>query len=317
MIKILDCTLRDGGYLNDWKFGKDNISEIITLLSNAKIDYIECGFLKNIKSYNPDVALYNDAGMLNHSDTASFTLMLNYGEEVTNLKFNKNVEIRLAFKPHQLSEIETFTKPLIDNGYAVSLNPMHIGLYSAENLKNLADITNSLAPTCLTPVDTMGILTPDDTEKIFTYLDENVNKTIPFGFHSHNNLNLSRANVEKIIDMDLKRDVIIDTSLNGISRGGGMLPTEEMAEMLNKKCGAKYDIQILEELNALIKKIVPTEENKQPYCLSAKYKCHPNYALYLITQNYPTDKMPEIFKQIPKADRIIYSQKVIENIINK
>lgn len=42
-IKLLDCTLRDGGYINDWKFGKETITGILDRLSLAEIDLIECG----------------------------------------------------------------------------------------------------------------------------------------------------------------------------------------------------------------------------------------------------------------------------------
>ena len=48
-IKILDCTLRDGGYLNDWSFNKDNIESILNNLFESHIDFIECGFLKETK----------------------------------------------------------------------------------------------------------------------------------------------------------------------------------------------------------------------------------------------------------------------------
>lgn len=44
-IQILDCTLRDGGYVNDWRFGRRNIASILDKLEKANIDIIECGFL--------------------------------------------------------------------------------------------------------------------------------------------------------------------------------------------------------------------------------------------------------------------------------
>ena len=44
-IQVLDCTLRDGGYINDWRFGRRTIASILDKLENAKIDIIECGFL--------------------------------------------------------------------------------------------------------------------------------------------------------------------------------------------------------------------------------------------------------------------------------
>ena len=58
-IKILDCTLRDGGYINDWDFGFHTIRDIIKNLVNSQVDYVEVGFLRNCK-YDRDKALFNN-----------------------------------------------------------------------------------------------------------------------------------------------------------------------------------------------------------------------------------------------------------------
>ena len=58
MIKILDCTLRDGGYINNWQFGFSSIKSIINLLSKTNIDYIELGFLTD-KMRNRESSLFN------------------------------------------------------------------------------------------------------------------------------------------------------------------------------------------------------------------------------------------------------------------
>ncbi len=52
MIELLDCTLRDGGYINNWNFGYKNIKEILNCLINTRIKYIECGFLNENTKYN-------------------------------------------------------------------------------------------------------------------------------------------------------------------------------------------------------------------------------------------------------------------------
>ena len=57
-IQILDCTLRDGGYINDWRFGRKTITSILDKLENAKIDIIECGFLTGMVQ-DPECSLYN------------------------------------------------------------------------------------------------------------------------------------------------------------------------------------------------------------------------------------------------------------------
>ena len=54
-VKILDCTLRDGGYIINWNFGKEGIISILDYLSSAGIDYAEAGFLKEF-DVNDDIS---------------------------------------------------------------------------------------------------------------------------------------------------------------------------------------------------------------------------------------------------------------------
>ena len=56
-VKILDCTLRDGGYVNEWMFGYDNIKKIISGLSSSGVDFIECGFMQDT-NYCRDKSLF-------------------------------------------------------------------------------------------------------------------------------------------------------------------------------------------------------------------------------------------------------------------
>ena len=53
-VSLLDCTLRDGGYLNDWKFGKDNIASIYERLVRSGVDVIEIGFLDDRRTFDPE-----------------------------------------------------------------------------------------------------------------------------------------------------------------------------------------------------------------------------------------------------------------------
>ena len=316
MIKLLDCTLRDGGYLNDWMFGKDNIDSIINNLSHAGIEYIECGFLENIAAYNHDKTFFKDSSILSSLNVnTNICLMLNYGIDITDFIFDRAVEIRLAFKQNHLSEIEKFTQDLISKGLRISLNPMHIGLYSEEELDLLTAITNRLHPVCLTATDTMGIMQEWDVEKIFYILDENVHKDIPLGFHSHDNLELSFKNIRVLSEMDLSRDIIIDTSINGLGRGGGMPNTEAIAEYLNNTYDKNYNLSKIKEASTYVQSI--KKEDKYPYYLSAQYKCHPNYAKYCIEKNISTDKIEIFLKNIPAKSKTFFSREIAESILRK
>ena len=37
---LLDCTLRDGGYINDWRFGEETIKGVIRLIADTGIEMI-------------------------------------------------------------------------------------------------------------------------------------------------------------------------------------------------------------------------------------------------------------------------------------
>ena len=52
-IKLLDCTLRDGGYVNNWQWGFGSARRIIQTLTRAGVDIVEVGFLRNVDGYDP------------------------------------------------------------------------------------------------------------------------------------------------------------------------------------------------------------------------------------------------------------------------
>ena len=64
-IKLLDCTLRDGGYVNDWQWGFGSARRIIQTLTRAGVDVVEVGFLRNVDGYDPDVTVCNTIEELN------------------------------------------------------------------------------------------------------------------------------------------------------------------------------------------------------------------------------------------------------------
>ncbi|MBO6272329.1 hypothetical protein J6O48_06070 [bacterium] len=318
--KILDCTLRDGGYLNNWDFGKENIYHIIQSLIESKIDYIEYGFLTNTATDNNSL-FRNLSDIKNYPIAKKCALMFNFGE-VDGKKispcFDIDIEIRIAFKKHHLDSLPKFLSILEAKNIKYSLNPMHTSLYNNNEMHKLINISNEFNPTCLTAVDTMGIMTPTDVNTIFSKFDAELNQDTPVGFHSHNNLDLSFNNVKTLIEMDLNREIIIDTSLLGIGRGGGMLETEALSEFLNKKYKTSYDVLLLSKTcNDIIRPIINKQsfKDKYPYYISAKNKCHPNYATFLLNHNI-TDcsTIDKILSSIPEDYKMIYNPDILKNV---
>lgn len=325
-IKILDTTLRDGGYINKWMFGKSNIEDIVTQLTNSNIDYIECGYFKPNYEYDKNCSIYtkiNDIStFLSLNKNIIYTLMINFGEaELKDFPINtyKNFELRIAFKPHQLNDIKNYAKELQDKRYNISLNPMHTSIYSKNDISKLCDITNQLKPTCLTVVDTMGIMAEKESKELFLELDKEINLDTNLGFHSHNNLQLSYSNTKEIINTIENHKFIIDSCILGIGRGAGILPTELIAQYLNEHSNPNYNLNIISTIAN--KYIQPLEKIQKwgysyPYYLSAKNKCHPNYARYMIEHTNLTYKeMNVIFSKIPNDEKINYNEELLKKLL--
>ena len=111
-INILDCTLREGGYVNNWDFGYENIRNIITNLTLAGVEYIEGGFLKQ-ENHSQDMSIFSNIYEFTeliskeNSDTI-YTLMINYGEYNISLLPDcpeKNIGIRIAFKKDEQESV--------------------------------------------------------------------------------------------------------------------------------------------------------------------------------------------------------------------
>ena len=84
-ISVLDCTLRDGGYCNQWKFGKKNIIKILNSLDEANIDIVECGFLTNRIERDEELSKFTKEEQIEellpkNRNGRTYVAMINYGE---------------------------------------------------------------------------------------------------------------------------------------------------------------------------------------------------------------------------------------------
>ncbi|MDR1089903.1 MAG: 4-hydroxy-2-ketovalerate aldolase, partial [Prevotella sp.] len=82
--KLLDCTLRDGGYVNDWNFGNENICSIIAMLTKAKVDIVECGFLED-SPYGDAISIFSSISKIkavlpSERGKTEYVAMIEYGK---------------------------------------------------------------------------------------------------------------------------------------------------------------------------------------------------------------------------------------------
>ncbi len=324
-ISVLDCTLRDGGYINDWKFGKKNILDIFINLKESNVDIIECGFIRDV-DYSEDSTVYPNASYVDFhigdKDGRYFVAMIALGD-IDIKKIEKRTAggidgIRLSFhKGDLLNEIKA-AKILIEKGYDVFIQPVGIIAYSDSEILEMVEAVNRLHPYALYIVDTLGSMYPEDVRRILELYKEKLSTDIAIGFHPHNNLQLSFSNSQLMIEQAEGRDIIIDSSVFGMGRGAGNLPTELIVNYLNVKFGGHYRCEpLLDIMSNSLEKIYLTTPwgYSTHFFLSAKNGCHPNYSNYLITKrtlNYKA--MSLILSRIPHDQRGIFDKGLIEKL---
>lgn len=326
MINILDCTLRDGGYVNDFEFGKREICSIIRKISESKIDIIECGFLKsgaedkNRSLFSSVEAITPYLGKKNPS--LMYVAMIAYGdisdEEISERSEDGIDGIRLTFHNHQIDEAVILGKKLMKKGYKVFMQPVGTISYTDMELLALIEKINEMNPFAFYIVDTMGTIYKSKLMGLFYMADSNLNPSIYIGYHSHNNLQLAFSNAQALIDMPTKRNIIIDSSVFGMGRGAGNLCTELITQYINENVEERYDIiPVLEIMDDYIMPIFAhyTWGYSAPYYLAAVHRCHPNYAAYLMNkQTLTMRQINDILKELPSDIKHLFSENLISDL---
>lgn len=322
-VQVLDCTLRDGGYINQWKFSWDIIKKTLESLVKTNIDIIELGFLTNSHEYDKDITLFDSIEeAINLVDpvksTSTFVLMINHGEyDLNNLSESNNfIGLRYAFHKHDLHEVMKQSKIILQKGYKLFLQPMVINAYTSKEISTLIEIANEIQPYALYIVDSFGVLSPNDVIKYAKRFDSEIKESIIIGFHSHNNKQFSMANSVAFIDC-MTRDIIIDSSIYGMGRGAGNLNTEIIVDYINRYQNHTYykSLNLLEIIDNYYHPLqVKTPWGYSlPFYLSAKHALHPNYAKHLIDlDTLGIEEVEQILETISVKDRVGYNSKLIQ-----
>ena len=130
-LKLLDCTLRDGGYVNDWKWGFQGAKAIIQELVKAKVDVVEVGFLRNVENYNPDVSVCNYIEELNrllpeyYGETmfSGMAMRSNYDINKLSSYSGTGIEmIRITAHDYDIEEGMDFAKEVKEKGYKLRIS---------------------------------------------------------------------------------------------------------------------------------------------------------------------------------------------------
>ncbi len=330
-IRVLDCTLRDGGYMNNWRFSDANIKRVIRALNKSGIDIIECGYLDSIQGTKNDSTLYiNQESAINiieqsgYDSTKLYVAMINYGDyDVETLEVPTIIQgIRLVFhKKHWRDALED-AKVIASKGYKVFFQPMATLSYSDSEILEMIEAVNELPVYAFYIVDSFGSMKAVDIKRLVSLVNHNLRPDICMGLHPHNNLQLAFSNALHFIEnVGNVRMAIIDASIFGMGRGAGNLNSELILTHLNETYDMNYNIvSLLDIIDQYISTI-----HAQTYWgystghyLSASYGCHPNYATYLLKkQKLSIPSIERILKSISEENKVEFDKVYIEELYKK
>ena len=320
-IHVLDCTLRDGGYCNEWLFGFENIKSIAEGLAEANVEIVECGFITNRVMYNADATKFTTVEEISkvipsNREGKMYVAMMNYGEynvEDVPICDGTSIDgIRVAFHKKNRYEALELCRQLKSKGYLVFIQAMVSLCYSDNEFLEMIQKVNEIEPYAFYIVDSFGMMKGKDLMRLFYMVEHSLKSTIWIGFHCHNNLQLAYSNAQKLAAIQTSRNLIIDSSIMGMGRGAGNLNTELFLDYLNENTGKKYDIRPL--LGIMDEILTPFYERNYwgyslPNYISASHNAHPNYAAYLDAKKTLTfEDMNEIFDMMNEDKRVSYDK---------
>lgn len=325
-VRLLDCTLRDGAYIVDAKFGTPAIKGIIKKMQDANVDIIECGWLKNAP-HEEGTSFFHvpsdlEKYLIKRSERTTYVAMIDwdrYDLDYLPEYDGKTLDaIRVVFPYGKYKEGIEVGKAIARKGYQVFFQAANTLAYTNEDLVELAKEINEVSPVALSVVDTFGAMYNEDLERIVEVLNGELKPNIKLGFHSHNNQQLSFALSMHFVELLKKadRECIVDASLCGMGRGAGNATTELVANYLNQKQHCNYDMnQIMDAIDMYMPYFQEhyTWGYSTPYFIAGMYCCHVNNIAYL-QKNHRTNAqdMRNIIESLSPDDRKKYDYDLLE-----
>jgi 4-hydroxy 2-oxovalerate aldolase len=305
MVKILDCTIRDGGYYNDWDFDNDIVDLYLSYIQKLPIDVIEIGYIsrsideyagkyfylnKNIitevrKKCKMKIAVMIDLKSISNHDEI---------DQLTNDLENIVDIIRLATNFSDIEKAKEVSVHLKQKGFDVCINLMKFSDIKIDDvfISKVSDIDKYTD--ILYIVDSYGSILPHKLKDLIRSIKK-VSK-VKTGFHGHNNLELALANT--IIAIENGVD-IVDATITGMGRGAGNLKLELLLVYLNSL--DNHNTFMFNELSTIVERFNQLQNKYKwgtnlPYMISGAFSLPQKRVMDLIRlDRYSFDS---IIKQI-------------------
>lgn len=258
-IRVLDCTIRDGGLVNDHRFEDGFVRAVYDACVEAGIDYMEIGYKASKKIFARDAfgdwkfcdedAIRRIVG--DNPTSLKLSAMIDAGKsdwrtDVLHKKDSILDMIRVAFYAHQLPEAIDMIKDAADKGYEVSANLMAVSTNTEQEVQQVLEALAATPAHVIVVVDSYGAFYTEQVEILVKrYMEYAKPAGKEVGMHAHNNQQLAFANTIEAIIHGANR---VDASMFGLGRGAGNCPMELLIGFLrNPKFKIRPIYKVLQE----------------------------------------------------------------------
>lgn len=325
--EILDCSIRDGGYINNWRFESELVRESYRALSKSGVDYVEVGFRSSERHF--DRADYGRWKFSTEEDLQKVTenikgariaVMGDYGkiapDDLIDRKNSCIDLVRVAVHKNNVFSAIDLLEKIKAKGYQVSLQCMAYNSYDDQERKNLHNVLGQTALDYVYVGDSYGSIFPFQIEQLFEpFIGLGTSKV---GFHPHNNIQMSFANTLEAIRIGVD---IVDTTIYGIGRGAGNLPTEILLSYFIAQGNGDYNV--IPILNCIERYYLDLMKESPwgyqlPYMISGIFESHPSYSKELMRRmEYSMEDIWKSLEYIRKINPLGYDKSIIDNLIQK
>jgi 4-hydroxy 2-oxovalerate aldolase len=299
-IKILDCTIRDGGLINDHHFDDVFVKAVYDACVAAGVDYMELGYKASKKIFAP-----SQFGPWKYCDEDDIRRIV--GDNPTPLKLTAMTDaertdyhqdvlpreqsvldcIRVAAYIHQIPTAVDMVKDAHDKGYETVLQLMAVSVIQDRELGEALEVLAKTPISAVYLVDSFGALYSEQVRDLtLTYLKAMEGTGKEVGIHAHNNQQLAYSNTIEALIVGASR---LDATINGMGRGAGNCPLELLISFLkNPKFHLRPVLQCIQE------HFLPLDGKMEwgpmiPYMITAHLNRHPRAAIEMRQSQNPDD----------------------------
>lgn len=326
-IRLLDCTLRDGGYVNDWRFGKHAIRTMKRRLESTGVDILELGFIKD-EPRNDDRTVFSGmeqaAELIGEKKPGTQYAVM--AEVVNPLPPEKIAPaspdgpdiVRVIVWKRMLKEGFEYCRSIAEKGYRLCVQPARTNQYSPKEFTDMLRLFGSLSPMAVYVVDSWGTMYADELLSYLRLADENLAPEVAAGYHGHNNMMQAFDAACAFARAGLERDIIIDASVYGMGRGAGNLNLEIFARWLNVNMEKHYRLgPMLDVFDEFLKPVYRRTPwgFSLPYLVTAAFNCNPAFAAHFEKRGLTATAMERIIAAMSPEERIIFTPEKADGLL--